>query len=498
MPTDPSQLIRHGVTLLCFIIVVCIGSAIGSSDFAMLLLMLGVPLLCGWIVFARDHWWLPMPFALGLGGMITIPFKVYAHELALLFCLLGLLPQLIIRRKKLEQNRPPLPLIFFALFGYIVIHYIGCLLYNHANNIGGEGNVSRAYMNALWPFLFGLVFYHFGSTRFLRQAIILTYAALLIRMCFGLINYRLDEVFVIPAINYTIDPQDLRSSGLTLTILALLCAVATETSRLARVWHSAVGIVAVYATLLGGSRQGFAVLFLIPVQLCLVLRKWVLLSASILTAGVFFILINVQPESLEVLPNQIQRALSVILVDKPRLEVQESVRDSDEWHRVTLPEEGYRRWTRNAGTILFGNGIRAYTTTTYNLAYGRNILYFWAQVSADVGAYESMLWTVLAVIGATGFILYTLLLFPWFTQTFLFVYRHGITDATAIFTLSACIGVANDFIFCPFAGSFPSAEVYTMVLAIAGLKDRQRAEIIDVDPATAFVDRGTDLASAAV
>ena len=113
-----------------------------------------------------------------------------------------------------------MPRVFYATFAYLLIHWVYSLVTN-GGDFQSYGNISRAYMNALWPFIFGLAFYLYGTTRNLRTGSVLLYVALVIRLSFGLTNYLLDDTKIVPLIiNYSIDPQDLRASGSMLMILS--------------------------------------------------------------------------------------------------------------------------------------------------------------------------------------------------------------------------------------------------------------------------------------
>src|SRR5262249_48940721 len=148
---------------LGLVIALLLGSALGSDNY--LLVILATVSLFGaiWVIMSGDRWWVPMGFALGIGGFFTIPWKLYPHELALALCGLAILPRIPFKSIGLKRNRPRLSNIFFVLFGYLVLHYIVSLVREWDS--GGLGNISRAYLNALWPFLFGIAFYLYGSSK---------------------------------------------------------------------------------------------------------------------------------------------------------------------------------------------------------------------------------------------------------------------------------------------------------------------------------------------
>ena len=195
---------------IAIVAAVYLGNAVGKSDIQFLAQVIGGALLVVWLVLARDYWWFPMAFGLGIGGFFTVPFKIYPHELALVLSVAALIPQMVLHRRQMKANRDHLSIVFYAIGFYLLVHYAMCV-YEYRST--GAGNVSRAYMNAIWPFIFGYYFWRFGSTRSLRAAFRVIYVAALIRMAFGLFNYFAGKTFVVPGINYAIDPQDLRASG---------------------------------------------------------------------------------------------------------------------------------------------------------------------------------------------------------------------------------------------------------------------------------------------
>src|SRR5262249_11147852 len=197
------------------------------------------------------------------------------------------------------------------LFGYLLIHYAFAVF--NGWDSGGLGNISRAYLNALWPFIFCAAFYAFGSSQVIGAALRALYLALLIRATFGFINFFLDESYIIPVINYTIDPQDLRASGAMLAVLSCLMMISTRGS-IARVGHALVFLFALGACLVGGSRAQMAALLLFPLILCVIFRKWTQLVVAVGMAGLLVIAINLKPAALEALPYRVQRALSGLII----------------------------------------------------------------------------------------------------------------------------------------------------------------------------------------
>jgi hypothetical protein len=325
-------------------------------------------------------------------------------------------------------------------------------------------------MNALWPFFFGFVFYRFGSSRVLRAALVAIYVAIVVRMAFGLVNYYADRIYVVPGINYSIDPQDLRSSGLLLFPLALLFLLISG-GGLAKLGHILMTGAATWAVLLGGSRGGIAILLFMPAFLLFTLRRWLLLTGFAMISMCGILLVNSSPHLLDALPYRVARAFSILLVNENRVDVQIEVRDSNLWHKLILPQEAYRRWSDNFSSMAVGTGIKKFQPLVKDWAWGADALYYNGQVSADMGAYESAFWTVLAVTGAIGFALYVVLLAQLFLRLYPKVLRSGIHDLPTGVAFWACLSIASWAAFCVPQGSYPSFEIFLSLLALAAFAD---------------------------
>ncbi len=451
-----------------------LGAALGSDDYLTVILATVSLFAAIWIIVSGDRWWVPMGFALGIGGFFTIPWKLYPHELALALCGLAILPRIPFKSIGLKRNRPRLPNIFFVLFGYLLLHFLFSAVRERES--GGLGNISRAYLNALWPFFFGFAVYLYGSSKLIGAALRAMYLALLIRMAFGFVNYFLDDNLVVPLINYSIDSQDLRTSGFNLLVLSSLMMIATS-GPLARVGHAVAALLAAFACLVGGSRAQIAAALLYPLILCVIFRKWTHLLVSMSLAGLLVVAVNLSPQSLESLPYRIQRGLSVLLISPTvEIDVQLDVRGSDEFRRV-ISAEGQKRWTENTRSLLVGTGIRKYDELA-TLAAARfevDAFTLLIQSSADVGAYETSLWSLLAVLGAIGFALYAWLLASLARKVVPYLAAHTLRGPD--FVIAAWAGTALISWFFTFwlFGGFPSFEVFLGVLAMAMIEDRKKA-----------------------
>ncbi|HEY8672009.1 MAG TPA: hypothetical protein VIL63_14290, partial [Terriglobales bacterium] len=214
-------------------------------------------------------------------------------------------------------------------------------------------------------------------------------------------------------------------------------------------------------------------LLFIPSFLLFTLKRWLLLTLFAVTSLSGILLVNSQPHLLDAMPYRIARAFSILLVNENRVDIQIDVRDSNLWHKVILPQEAYRRWSDNARSIAVGTGIKKFQPLVKDWAFGTDAAYYNGQVSADMGAYESGFWTVLAVTGAIGFVLYLVLLAQLFFRLYPRVYRSGIHDLPTGVGFWACLSIASWIAFCVPQGSYPSVEIFLSLLALAAYADAQ-------------------------
>lgn len=462
------RIFLHGVTALGLLAAVYIGSVIGAGNAVVFVMAGAIAAFSAWLILAGKYWWLAVPFGLGVGGFFLIPFRVYPHEVALGASVAAVIPQILLQGTRIRASRPRLPIVFYALGLYLIAHFCATFIYNHGQ---GAGNVSRAYMNAIWPFVFGFYFWRFGSTTVLKASFLVIYGAALFRMMFGLVNYFTGTFHWIPGFNYVVDPQDLRTSGSIVLGMALLFTL-MRGSALVRFANSVMVALSACAVFLGGSRTGAATLLFIPLFTLAVFRRWVMLLGATTCAVIFLIALNVYPNVLENLPFRAARAASVFLIEQ-KLDVQETVRSSDEWHRNALPGEAYKRWSKSPQTVLFGTGIKPFKPLLFQKGTGAEMIYNGAEIAADMGSYESSFWTILAVLGAAGVVLYVLLLGWLFVRLMPALLQRKNRDVTWAALFWACVSIAGWAVFAIPAGSYPSLEIFFGILALAALADDQ-------------------------
>jgi hypothetical protein len=95
-------------------------------------------------------------------------------------------------------------------------------------------------------------------------------------------------------------------------------------------------------------------------------------------------------------------------------------------------------------------------------------------LSAKVGAYESGWWTVIAVTGVVGLVLYAIVLFYLLRKLLPILLRERVRDHSHAFAFMAVFGIIIWIGLGWTNGGFPSTEILFGFLALAALEDRQR------------------------
>jgi hypothetical protein len=493
MPTFLSRIGYYVAIVLGLFGAMFLGTALGSDDYGFFVACVAIVGGVTWVILAGEGWWLPMCFAVGIGGYFTLPYKIYPHEFALLMCGVAIVPRIAFRPTGMKKNRGPLPWVFFAAFAYLVAHYFYSLV-TYGGDFQANGNITRSYMNALWPFVFGLAFFLYGSTRNIRAGLTLMYIALVIRLSFGLTNYLLDETLFVPLINYSIDPQDLRASGSMLMALSGFYVFSVR-SPILRIFHSLIFLGATYGFVCGGSRGLLVGMVFFALFLCFVLRRWLTLAALSVSFAALLVTFNFFPSVLDAMPNRVERGFSIFVMrSDAKRDIHDDVRGSDIYHE-NLRNEGLRRFVATPTTIAVGTGMKPFEVgSVINIGYFEidptSIL---VQMVADTGGYESALWAVIAVTGSIGFLLYVGLLLPWLWQFFVSLRKEFWRGEQFIIIAWACTAVAMWFAMMNYFGGFPSFEIFLSIMALSIMADRRNSAGNDSLPLTAAIAQALQL-----
>jgi hypothetical protein len=455
------------------------GAIIGQNAIVAVIVLVGIVGALLWIFFARDRWWVLLPMAGAMGGYFYFGHKVFTNEVALLSCLAPLAIGIAMRDPRIVQKRPRhLPLAMYLLSAYLAIHWVGSNIYNWTKGNPAYGNVARVYLTATGVVVFILLFRRYGSTKYVPLALFFTYIAALFRVFAGLITYFTNGFAYLPVINYVLPGSthsrgdDLRSSGLILLSVAL-CYFLFKKGVIQRSLHLLIIACSCVALALGGGRANIVLGGAMLLFAALLYRKTVPLAAALAAASALVIALNANPRFLNPLPTRAQRAFSILLLDQNEALRYGKTTGSDLWHE-DLRALAYQRWTQSWNTVLFGTGIRPAEVAV--VGYER------AQVTEDevmdtasrTGAYESGWWTVLAVTGIVGLVLYLGILVFLLRSLFPALIKNKVCDHAHAFAFIAVFGMVNWLVLGWGNGTFPSTEIMFGFLGVFALAEQQR------------------------
>jgi hypothetical protein len=224
---------------------------------------------------------------------------------------------------------------------------------------------------------------------------------------------------------------------------------------------------------LGSGRVAIVLASAIPLFVVLLYRKVVpLIMASIALLGFVFIL-NAEPRVLNPLPWRVQRSLSILLLNKGEAASYGKTEGSDDWH-AGLRRVGYSKWTQSWHTFLFGTGMRPFDIAIEEFRPELVTMRDSLNSSSKVGAYESGWWTVTAVTGVVGLVLYASVLLYLLRKLLPILLRERVSDHSHAFAFMAVFGIVIWIGLGWTNGSFPSTEIMFGFLALAALEDPQR------------------------
>lgn len=427
-----------------------------------------------WVVLGQKAWWMPIPLTAVFGGLIWVGFRVYTHEIATAMAFAALIPALILDRQSYVQSqRPRLPLAAWLLLLYLLIHM--AISWMLAGPVEYRWSIVRTYANALWPVIFFIYYYKYGSSQNIDRLLFIVYAVLIIRCSIGLYSYFFPNLLYLTGSSFLFvlaqyGENELRGPSLQLVTIALALATRRQ-SAVKRTLHFAVAGIAFWLLLLGSSRAGFVMAIVAPMIIAFVHRRFVLLGSLAILLGVLVVALNLNPHIINQLPTQAQRALSVVVPGNNNLRVLATIEGSNEWHAY-LFNTGWKKWSDSVATLLIGNRVHPYDD--YFLAATADI-FSRADIAAKTTRYEKMIWTVLATLGLTGAILYIILYAQLFKGPFRALINSSARSKVNSVYLIALIQVSLSLLFALMAGGFPSFDFVWGALAL-GLYYDQQAE----------------------
>jgi len=424
-------------------------------------------------------WWIPVPASFAAGGVLYFGFKLYAHELTLLLCSLPLFFAVALRFRSFYQYRNVLPWTYYLLGAYLCAHLAWSVGAARILGEGGTGNILRHYSWALWPLIFGMLFVWFGSTKYLKTALYLLLGAYLLRVVVTILSDKIGGFFYIPYINYVLpgstpgETDDLRNSGLGLAAFAAVFACMARKWQLRTVYLALLGL-GFLGLLLGGGRVAIAMGLLVPVLAALATKRFMLIVSAGAAGLLFIAALNLNPAFLDHTDPRVQRTLSILVLEKGAVQAHADTAMSNFWHQ-RLRTIAIDRWTADTGSFFFGNRVKKFDAellfvhSQQEWSFERAI-----DQAADVGAYETGWFSVLANSGLFGFACYFALIVQFIRRPFLHLYQHGIKDQIGAISFISVYFTSMWSLFGWTFGAYPSFEIMLLIVANVAIYDQAR------------------------
>jgi hypothetical protein len=419
-----------------------------------------------WTVRGSKNWWMAFAVMTSLGGVFWVGFKVYPSEIGLLLAVAALLFTKVIKGKKIRQDRPKISWAFSLLILYFILHMLASL---YAAKIGlrtGAGSIIRIYSTGLTFLLFAWLFYRFGSTKNIKHAFVIILIVNSIRIGFGLYTYFFSYTpnFSEPGWIFIDMSTDLRVSALY-QIYAAIIVFHLNKNRGARLGILLLIVFSFCVLLLGQSRLSVLVAVLTIVLWILMEKRYGLLVFTLTIFLVIFILLNNNIKVFEILPFELKRSLSFVIIDKNKISTTYPFL-SDVWH-FNLFKIGFIRWSDSTYSLLLGNRIDPSDVWRYD-SFGFDIK---MQIASAMGRYESTLWMTLSTLGLVGLILYFVVFRFLYRDIISVVVRNGIIDFNHAVYLVAVIVSLLMIVLGWIRGGFPGYEIMLGVMGKSLFED---------------------------
>ncbi|MEM9446246.1 MAG: hypothetical protein AAGA18_12950 [Verrucomicrobiota bacterium] len=424
-----------------------------------------------------------------MGGAFYVGFKLYVHELMLAVCLLPLIANVALKKESAMLLRTRIPPSIILIAFYIFAHWFICVAYNKISDYGGVGQVSRQYMNAGWPFILFFAFYLFGKTKYLKTALILMFVTYMLRFAAGIYFFvqqggfdstniftEVRQTVYIPLINYIPkvgNADDLRITSISLASIAM-AYFSFSKNFFSKLFSFMIVSACFVGCLLGGGRAALLIFLILVLYWNFITKNVPFLILSGVIGGSALVYINLDPYSIEALPDKMQRAVSAFVVTEDNLSIKRGISQSDEFHK-RLREEGWERATENFASILFGHGIRPFDETAW-FDQTRDDVTKKSEQAKLTGRYEKGFFTVVATLGFVGFALYLNILRYLIWDIIKSLWRNNIRDTQHIFYFLATFSIISWLITMFITGGFPSEEIMLGLFARVAFEDSRRAK----------------------
>ena len=468
-----SRHIEFVIVLLGSIVAIYLGSHLVMLPPAGMAIVISLIFVALWALTAGNHWWIPVLCFAALPGIFYLGVKVQSAHIAFAAAMVGIAPLLLVNKEKqFQAQRPPLPLVFYVTALYVAIR----LGIDIIPAEGSRGNLSRVTFDYVWPFIFGFFFYHYGRLEPMRMALVILFYLLLFRTGCGLVGYFTGIPLYIPGINYVLSFGErdsllpMRSVASTLMIVSLVFYHATR-SFMIKCFLIPILLFAAIMLTMGAGRFATFLGLLLPLVFFAWSRRWLpVVLATLLAVGLVGG-VNLFPQTLASLPKAPARALSGLIINKEEESsaVSGETEGSDEWHDA-LHVEGFKRLTSSPVNFFLGDGIHP-SPDLYDVKKFSKDQMETVNMACNIGAYESGLLTILAVLGTVGFALYIFTFISLWRQVLPYFFRRptGTLWEGVLFW-----GFYSSFIWfvvAYFQGGAPSFEMVVLLLAVATVHD---------------------------
>ncbi|MDB6055805.1 MAG: hypothetical protein JWN25_3328 [Verrucomicrobiales bacterium] len=439
-----------------------------QAQYGVIKLIVGVVMVLFFFTSAR-WWWVLIPAAFASGTVLWFGFKLYLHEVFLLMSILPLIFAIALNKNGMMEKRRPLLLMVKLLVAYLLIHMGWSLFWARLSGEGGFGNILRAYFGFMWGVGFVFLFHLVGKTEFSKMAFYLLYGTLIFRMGMTLLTYFFPAFNYIPVINLILpgsaqSTDDLRLSGAGAACCAL-CAFSFTRNSFVRAINFGIAIFSVGALLMGGGRVAVVSFLVFPLLFAWVNRLWIWFAGFFAMTVALLAFLNVSPRAIDTLEPRMQRTLSILVFDSTHGDIM-GTEGSDVWHSE-LRRIALERWLSSPWTFLFGNRIKKFDSSSYPQSGNSDINFQLAlNQAADLGAYESGWFTVIATAGFCGILLVAGVLVLLIRKIYPIIRKEGVRSPALAFCFLGFYYMIIWVVFGWAAGGFPTNE---LVLSIVGL-----------------------------
>jgi hypothetical protein len=429
--------------------------------------VLGILLAIAWVLGSGKYWWLAFPFMAFWGGVFWIGFKIYPDEIGVLIVAVALILALIKGHRAIAQDRPPISWAFLLLISYFILHMSISLYIAKLDLLSGGGSIVRVYATGFTYLLFSWLYYKFGSSKYIKAAIIIIFAVITIRIIISLFYFYQPTLFNLPEADliWLYPSADLRFSALYQMIFSIMLLYLLKNPLMKTI--IVIFIILMFVLVLLGEGRVSVIMAVFALILWLLLAKKIRLLIYLLPVlFVSIIIVLSEMHLLSSLPLEMQRAISFI----PGLESQliYNTEASNYWH-FDLFRLGFERWASDFFSLLFGNSVDP--VGVYELL---KLDYFSKlQIAASTARYESTLWTVLATLGIVGTSLYIWIFRFLFREIIPIVWKDGIISFKHTVYAVAIICLLLMILFSWIRGGFPTIELLLGVMAKALYEDNK-------------------------